>query len=107
MGLGQDVKSLLWHLLGGTRGGDTRVRILRALEQRPYNPNQLADRLDLDYKTVTYHLDRLAANSLVEADDEDYGTMYHLTDVMEDHTDVLDEIAEKINTSTGNGEDTG
>ncbi len=37
-----NLKRILWHLLGGTRGGPMRIRILQALLDRPYNTNQLA-----------------------------------------------------------------
>ncbi len=57
------LEGALWYVLTGTRGGTNRVRLLRALDKRPRNANQLADDLDLDYKTVRHHLDVLVENS--------------------------------------------
>ena len=57
------LEGALWYVLTGTRGGTNRVRLLRALNKRPRNANQLADDLDLDYRTVRHHLDVLVENS--------------------------------------------
>lgn len=56
---------LLWHLMTGTRGGNTRASILKYLSERPYNANQLAEALNLDYKTVRHHLDVLLKNGII------------------------------------------
>lgn len=37
-------------------GGKTTARIIDELLKRPYNKNQLAKKLNLNYKTITYHL---------------------------------------------------
>ncbi len=55
------MEAALWYVLSGTRGGANRARILRALDERPRNANQLAEDLDLDYKTVRHHLEVLGA----------------------------------------------
>ncbi len=104
MSFGRDFKSLLWHLLGGTRGGKTRARILNELRNRPFNPNQLSENLGLDYKTVTYHLEKLEDNGLVESDKQDYGEMYRFTEMMEQNQDVLEEIWEKVDNRSGGNE---
>lgn len=101
MGFGTDVKSLLWHLIGGTKGGETRARIINALRERPFNPNQLSENLDLDYKTVTYHLRKLEDNGLVEAREEDYGQMYSISDRLEEEMSVFDDIWGKIDKQNG------
>lgn len=47
------MEKALWYLLTATRGGENRVRFLRALSEQPKNANELASELDLDYKTLT------------------------------------------------------
>jgi DNA-binding transcriptional ArsR family regulator len=95
------MEGVLWHVLASSRGGPTRVRIVRALEERPYNANELADRLELDYTTVRHHLDVLQENSVVRSTDDDYAAVYLFTDQVEDHWDVVEEILDTVE-----GEDT-
>lgn len=90
------MEAVLWHVLTGTRGGPNRVRILRALEERPRNANQLADDLELDYKTVRHHLDVLQENSVIESSGDDYGAIYLPTQQARDHWPVIQEIIDKV-----------
>ena len=64
-------KRLLWYLIGTTKGGVTRARILEMLNFRPSNTNQIASELRLDYKTVVHHLEILSKNGLVITDNKD------------------------------------
>jgi DNA-binding transcriptional ArsR family regulator len=90
------MEAVLWHVLTGTRGGENRVRILQALDERPRNANRLADDLDLDYKTVRHHLDVLADNDVVEKSGDDYGAIYLPTRQARDHWDTIESIIEKL-----------
>jgi DNA-binding transcriptional ArsR family regulator len=86
------MRKVLWWLIGGSRGGRNRVRIIRALNDKPMNANQLATTLDLDYKTIRHHLDKLEENDVVTSMGDEYGKTYFLTDRMEQNLDILDEI---------------
>ncbi|WP_134670033.1 ArsR/SmtB family transcription factor [Halorussus marinus] len=86
----------LWYLLTATRGGENRVRIIQALSERPRNANQLADALDVRYKTVRHHLDMLADHGVVEPGDNDYGKLYFLTDEFERHREAFEDILDQI-----------
>jgi len=90
------MEAALWYVLTGTRGGPNRVRLLRALDDRPRNANQLAEALDLDYKTVRHHLDVLVENDIVESSGDDYGAVYLPTDAARDHWDTIEEIIEEV-----------
>jgi len=90
------MEGLLWHLLASSRGGPTRMRLVRMLDERPRNPNRLADALDLDYTTVRHHLDVLVENNVVEKSTDDYGAPYLLTDAAEAHRETLDEIVTTV-----------
>ena len=46
----------LYSMLSGNKGGRTRMRILDEILTNPSNANQLAKKLKLDYKTITYHM---------------------------------------------------
>ncbi len=74
---------LLWYLMEGTRGGKTRALILKKLIDRPYNANQLADVLNLDYKTVRHHLNILIKNGVITKDSDGYVDVYFLLKNME------------------------
>lgn len=86
------MEGVLWYVLTGTRGGPNRVRILRALAERPRNANQLAADLDLDYKTVRHHLGVLEENDVVRDSGDDYGAVYLPTDRTRHHWDVVEDI---------------
>lgn len=90
------MEAALWYVLTGTRGGKNRVRLLRGLEERPRNANQLAEDLDLDYKTVRHHLDVLMENGVVENSGEDYGAVYLPTGQVRQHWDTVEDIFEEV-----------
>ncbi|MFH5798840.1 winged helix-turn-helix domain-containing protein [Haladaptatus sp. CMAA 1911] len=90
------MEGVLWYVLTGTRGGANRVRLVRAIDERPRNANQLAEGLDLDYKTVRHHLDVLMDNGIVESSGDDYGAVYLLTDRTRRHWETVEEIIEQV-----------
>ncbi|MDL5360886.1 winged helix-turn-helix domain-containing protein [Halalkalicoccus sp. NIPERK01] len=90
------MEAVLWYVLTGTRGGPNRVRLLRAIDERPRNANQLAEDLDLDYTTVRHHLDVLMDNGMVRKSGGDYGAVYLTTDQVEDHWDTVETIIERM-----------
>ena len=90
------VKRLLWWLLAGSVGGVNRGRILAELIQRPYNANELAKVLSLDYKTIRHHLDLLEKNKLITATGSGYGKVFFPSDMLEQHIDFFQEIWERI-----------
>ncbi len=89
------MRKVLWWLIGGARGGKNRLRIIETLREEPMNANQLSKALDLDYKTVRHHLELLEENDVLTTMGEGYGTMYFLSDRMEQNIDVLDEVARR------------
>jgi DNA-binding transcriptional ArsR family regulator len=95
------LRRVLWYLLGGTRGGPLRIRILELLRERPYNTNQLAEHLDVDYKTVQHHLEVLEENEVVTPSGDEYGAVFLPTPAMEETWDVFEEIAGKVGDEEG------
>lgn len=90
-------KRVLWHLLGGTRGGPLRIRLLSLLRRRPYNTNQLATRLEVDYKTVQHHIRVLKQNRIIEEQGTgQYGSVFFFTKDMEESLPEFDAIAAKV-----------
>jgi DNA-binding transcriptional ArsR family regulator len=87
---------LLWWLLAGSRGGINRARIIMTLHEMPSNANQLAEGLQLDYKTIRHHLDLLMKNGVIVAQGEGYGTVYFVSDDIEANFGDFREIWGKI-----------
>ncbi len=86
----------LWYALAGTRGGVTRIQMLQLLRERPYNVNQLHEKLNLDYKTVQHHIKVLLSENIITTDDrKKYGCMYFLSPLLEENIEVLDSILGK------------
>ncbi|MFB6195921.1 MAG: ArsR/SmtB family transcription factor [Haloplanus sp.] len=92
------MEGVLWHLLASSRGGPTRVRLLRALDERPRNPNQLADDLDLDYTTVRHHLGVFEENDIARRSENEYGAPYLLTERVRANWDTVEEILATVDT---------
>jgi predicted ArsR family transcriptional regulator len=90
------MEAVLWYVLTGTRGGTNRARILTALDEQPRNANQLAEALDLDYKTVRHHLDVLVEHDVLEDSGDEYGAVYLPTDRARDHWDVIEDIIAQV-----------
>ncbi len=91
-----ELHRLLWFLLGGTRGGENRARIIQLLRERPSNLNQIAKQLDLEYRAIQHHVEVLRRNSLVIASGERYGLTYFLSPWLEKHIGIFDEICRKL-----------
>ena len=92
----KDLKRVLWYVLGGSRGGENRARIIHELSVRPLNLNQLAEKLGLDYRTVTHHAKVLGVNSLVITEGEKYGTMYFLSPRLKAGLGIFGEVVEAL-----------
>ena len=87
------MKNLLWYLIAGTRGGETRGKIISFLNKEPSNANKIAEKLNLDYKTVRHHLDVLGKNNLLTTVNKgNYGAVYFLSEVMKSHLKDFGEI---------------
>jgi len=95
----ETMEAILWYVLTGTRGGENRVRILQAIDRQPRNANQLAEELDLDYKTVRHHLDVLVENDVVTKSGDEYGAVYLPTERARHHWDTIETIIEEVNDS--------
>ena len=91
------MKNLLWYLIAGTRGGETRRRIIELLKKNPCNANKIAEMLSLDYKTVRHHLEILEKNSIITAVNKgNYGAVFFLSEQMEASMKIFGEIWAKF-----------
>jgi DNA-binding transcriptional ArsR family regulator len=87
---------VLWYLFAGSRGGINRVRIVDLLKEHPYNMNQLAEALELDYKAVQHHISVLEKNNIVSRMGEKYGVLFFISNYLEANIEAFNEIRTKM-----------
>jgi DNA-binding transcriptional ArsR family regulator len=87
---------LLWYMFAGTRGGYTRGLILKHLTNNPYNANQLAEALNIDYKTIRHHLDVLAKKGIITIEGSRYDKIYFPSKAVEANLNEFNKIWEKV-----------
>jgi DNA-binding transcriptional ArsR family regulator len=90
------LKYLLGWLIAGTRGGVTRAKIIETLRESPQNANQLANLLEMDYRTIRHHLKLLQKNRLITSAGDGYGNTYFLSTELEENYVLFEEILNKL-----------
>lgn len=90
------LKYLLGWLIAGTRGGVTRAKIIETLRENPQNANQLANMLEMDYRTIRHHLKILQKNRIITSAGNGYGTTYFLSTELEENYGLFEEIVNKL-----------
>ena len=87
-----NAKRILWYIFAGSKGGINRARIIDLLKEHPYNMNQLAEALKLDYKAIQHHISVLEKNNIVSKIGEKYGVLYFISNYLETNIDAFNEI---------------
>ncbi len=96
------MKQLIWYLLAGTKGGESRGRILHLLQKHPANAHQLAQRLKLDYKTIRHHLKVLEKNNCIQTINKGkYNTAYVWSALLEQYKTEFEEIWKQLGRDLG------
>jgi predicted transcriptional regulator len=67
-----------------------------ALKETPKNANQLANLLEMDYRTIRHHLHVLEKNRIIVSAGDRYGLTYFLSPEMELNYAVFEEIWERF-----------
>ena len=98
-----DAKRALWFLFAGSRGGENRIRIIDFLKKRPYNINQLAEALGVDYKLVQHHIGVLERNNMVTKAGEKYAVLYFISNYLEANIEAFNEIQAAIEKQNKSG----
>jgi predicted transcriptional regulator len=91
-----NAKRVLWYIFAGTRGGRNRMKIIELLKDRPYNINQLAETLRLDYKAIQHHILVLERNNLVNRVGERYGILYFISNYLEANIQAFNDMRARI-----------
>lgn len=75
-----DSKTRLLHwMLNASRGGPTRIRLLRCISGNPQNTRALSMELKLDYKTVQSHMGMLIEHGIIYTPKKGYGSVYFIS----------------------------
>lgn len=85
----------LYNLLLGRSGGKTTVTIINELMIQPRNANQLSNILDLDYKTIIYHMNLLCDHEYVIKEKIDKIYWYQPSDKLINNLEEYNFIKEK------------
>ena len=94
------IKNVLYWLIANSLGGVNRGRILEGLFNKPQNANELSKNLNLEYKTIRYHLKVLEENGLIESVGKGYGKTYFPSEDLKENKQYFDEIWYKIGKKT-------
>jgi predicted transcriptional regulator len=94
------IKNILYWLLANSLGGLNRGRILEELFKKPQNAHELSKNLNIEYKTVRYHLQVLEENNLIKSVGKVYGITYFPSEELKQHKDVFDKIWYEIGKKT-------
>jgi len=92
-------KRLLWFVFAGSRGGANRLRLVLTIKEMPLNANQLAKKLNLDYKAIQHHIRFLEKNNIISKVGEKYGANYFPSTFLEANMDSFEEIVRKLDKS--------
>ncbi len=67
----------LSNILIGRKGGKTTIKIIDELLIKPYNANQLANLLNLDYKTIIHHINIAYEHKYVDKEETKNSNIYY------------------------------
>ena len=75
------------------------MELIELLRNRPYNINQMAEKLGLNYRTVKHHVDILLKYQLINSSKTGgYGDVFFLSPDLEGNMPTYDSIVKKIDT---------
>ena len=72
------------------------MKIIDLLKEHPYNINQLAEALKLDYKAIKHHISILEKDNIISRIGEKYGVQYFLSNYLEANIDAFNEIRSQM-----------
>ncbi|CAE6492840.1 ArsR/SmtB family transcription factor [Candidatus Nitrosotenuis uzonensis] len=92
-------KRLLWFVFAGSRGGVNRLKLVKALREKPLNANQLAKEMGIDYKAVLHHVGVLEKNNIITRLGEKYNITFFISNFLEANMESFEQIAGELEKS--------
>ena len=86
----------LYDLIVIRNGGMNTMRIIDEILMKPQNANQIAKRLGLNYKTVTYHLDLICNHNYATKENFDKHYSYFPSDKLVRNLEEYNKIQESM-----------
>ena len=90
------VRNVLYWLIANSLGGFNRGRILEEIFHKPQNANELSKNLEIEYKTIRYHLKVLEDNGIITSVGGGDGKTYFPSEMLEANKQYFVEIWDKI-----------
>ena len=90
------MNELFSSIFTGMSGRYTRMRIICAITENPLNTQELARRLDLDYKTIKHNIDVLEKNNLITRHGEGYGDVFFPSELISSNLPTLYSVIRKV-----------
>ena len=79
--------------------GLNRLKIISKLRENPFNTNQLAKEMGLDYKAIQHHIRVLEKNNMITKVGEKYNVTYFISTYLEVNMEAFEEIEGKLDKS--------
>ena len=90
------MNELFSSVFTGMSGRYTRMRIICAITENPLNTQELARKLNLDYKTIKHNIDVLEKNNLITRQGEGYGDVFFPSDLISSNLPTLYSVIRKV-----------
>lgn len=87
----------LIELILGRKGGKTTSKIIDKLSNRPYNINELANEIEMDYNTVKYHMKKIHEHDYVIEGEQKYGKLYYMSPKLKKSLNEFEQIKRYLN----------
>ena len=89
-----NINKLFYQLFKADNGENGRVNIMKALLEAPMNLNQLAKKLDVNYRTVKHHVDILVKEEMLSVEKRRgrYGSLYFPSNLFKSHIKLFYDI---------------
>ncbi len=85
----------LWWVFVGTKGGITRLKILKRLMEDPGNIYSISQSLNLNYRTVEHHIRFMEKNDLIVSEGNKYGRVYFPSPLLISNYEKLNEMLKR------------